>query len=506
MEFSPEMSTTEYMSVTSDSPTYGATSPEAIVETRSLGTPTGSARSARAATADPLEPPTASTACSSPRSYRSRTTCAAPAAIVSIAAPRSRASRSAPSPAPAASATALAPTSAIPPPSENVPASTTVTAQPAASSCSRSQRYSSSLVSSVPTRTTVAIDPAPLARSSSSCRAGRAPCQATVARLAHGEARIQNGGVASGGRVEVATLTRLLGEWTGSAPALPRALAASISELLTAGALADRAVLPSQRVLATALGVSRGTVAEAYDILRANDQLLTRRGAGSRLCRPRPLTGTSSPSDGRLASFTGHGSAAVDLSSGALPGLPLVQDAIARLDLGAELDTDGYHPAGLPRLREAIAARHTADGLVTEPAQILVTNGSQQAVWLLAHTVVDPGDEVVVEEPTYRGALEAFRSGGANLLAVPVRADGLDLGLLDRHLTRHRPRLVYCQPTAHNPTGTTLSPAARAALAAVLDRHGVLTVEDTSSADLVLDGLGMRTALAHLLPPDRTLS
>jgi len=312
--------------------------------------------------------------------------------------------------------------------------------------------------------------------------------------------------VASEGRIEAVTLARLLGEWTGAAPGLPRALAGSIGELLAVGVLADRAVLPSQRALAAALGVSRGTVAEAYEILRAGDQLLTRRGAGSRLRRSRPLTGTSSPSDGRLASFTGHGSSAVDLSSGALPGLPLVHDAIARLDLGAELATDGYHPAGLPRLRAAIAAQHTADGLATEPAQILVTNGSQQAVWLLAHTIVDPGDEVVVEEPTYRGALEAFRSGGARLLAVPVRAGGLDLDLLDRHLSRHRPRLVYCQPAAHNPTGTTLSPAARCALADVLDRYGVLTVEDTSSADLVLDGRGRRTALAHLLPPDRTLS
>jgi DNA-binding transcriptional MocR family regulator len=327
-----------------------------------------------------------------------------------------------------------------------------------------------------------------------------------VARLAHGEARTQNGGVASGGRIEVATLTRLLGEWARPDAALPCALADSISELLTVGVLADRAVLPSQRALATALGVSRGTVTEAYDILRGNEQLLTRRGAGSQLRRPRPLTGTSSPSDGRLASFTARGSSAVDLSSGALPGLSLVHDAIGRLDLGAELGTDGYHPAGLPRLREAIAAQHTADGLPSDPAQILVTNGSQQAVWLLAHTVVDPGDEVVVEEPTYRGALEAFRSGGATLLAVPVRDDGLDLDLLDRHLTRHRPRLVYCQPTAHNPTGTTLSTAARRELADLLGRHGVLTVEDTSSADLVLDGKGRRTALATLLPRESTLS
>ncbi|MBC6460699.1 PLP-dependent aminotransferase family protein [Actinomadura sp. HBU206391] len=310
--------------------------------------------------------------------------------------------------------------------------------------------------------------------------------------------------------MDAATLSRLLGDWTRSGAALPCALADTIGTLLTAGILADRTMLPSQRVLAVALGVSRGTVTQAYDILGAREQLHARRGAGSRLRRPRPLTGTSSPSDGRLASFTGRTPETLDLSSGALPGLALVRDAMSRLDLGTDLDsdlaTDGYHPAGLPRLREAIAAQQTSDGLPTDPDQILVTNGSQQAVWLLAHSVVDPGDEVVVEDPTYRGALEAFRGGGASLLAVPMREHGLDLDLLDGLLARRRPRLVYCQPAGHNPTGTTLTSAARRELADVLSRHGVLTVEDTSSADLVLDHLGVRTPLAALLPRESTLS
>jgi DNA-binding transcriptional MocR family regulator len=306
--------------------------------------------------------------------------------------------------------------------------------------------------------------------------------------------------------VEAATLSRLLGEWTRSGAALPCALADTIGTLLNTGILADRTLLPSQRMLAAALGVSRGTVTQAYDILSAREQLYARRGAGSRLRRPRPLTGTSSPSDGRLATFTGRTSSALDLSSGALAGLPLVRDAVGILDLSAELDTDGYHPAGLPRLREAIAAQQTRDGLPTDPDQILVTNGSQQAVWLLAHSVVEPGDDVVVEEPTYRGALEAFRGGGANLLAVPVREHGLDLDLLDSLLTRSRPRLVYCQPTGHNPTGSILTSAARRELAEVLTRHGVLTVEDTSSADLVLDRRGVRTPLAAVLPRESTLS
>src|SRR5665811_1032096 len=87
-------------------------------------------------------------------------------------------------------------------------------------------------------------------------------------------------------RVEAATLCRLLGDWPEAGRTLPDALAAAISELIDASVLHDGAILPSQRVLADTLGVSRVTVAEAYDLLSAGDLLAARQGSGSRGAQP----------------------------------------------------------------------------------------------------------------------------------------------------------------------------------------------------------------------------
>ena len=173
-------------------------------------------------------------------------------------------------------------------------------------------------------------------------------------------------------------------------------------------------------------------------------------------------------------------------------------------ELRTELDLDGYHPAGLPRLRAAIAAQFERDGLPTDAGQVLVTSGSQQALWLIAQALLGPGDGVVTEKPTYRGALEVFRARGATISSVPMRDDGPDLALLARALDRGPP-LLYCQPVAHNPTGLSLGNSVRQALAALLDEREVLVVEDASSADLVLDDRGTRPFLAASTAPDRTV-
>ncbi len=312
----------------------------------------------------------------------------------------------------------------------------------------------------------------------------------------------------AGERIDVTVLCRLLDGWADGDGQLPQRLADAVAALVAADHLADGAMLPPQRELAAALGIARGTVTTAYDLLAAQDCVQARQGSGSRVRRRGVLTAKGATS-GRLSSFAGHGHDEIDLSSGALPGLPGVVGAFARLDpieLAAEVATDGYHPAGLPRLREAIAAQYTRDGLTTAPDQILVTSGSQQALWLVAHTLVSAGDEVVVEDPTYRGGLEAFRDAGAALLTVPRRVDGLDICAVEALLRTRRPRAFYVQPAAHNPTGTSLSSAQRAALADVLTGPGVHVIEDTSSADLVLDGAGFRPSLAGQLDPRRVVT
>ncbi len=305
--------------------------------------------------------------------------------------------------------------------------------------------------------------------------------------------------------VEVATLCRLLGDWPEAGRTLPDALAAAIGELIDESVLRDGAILPSQRVLADALGISRVTVAEAYDLLSAEDLLATRQGSGSRV-RSRTgagWLGASNATEGRLASHTGHENRSIDLTSGALPGLPMVAEALASLreeDLGDLVAGDGYFPAGLPVLREAIAARYTRDGWPTEPDEVLVTGGAQQAVWLIAHTFVSSGDEVVVEEPTYRGSLEAFRACGARLLPVPMGPTGLDVAHLARLLESRRPRLLYVQPIGHNPTGVSMQSAERGRLAELVLRHQVLTVEDSCTTDVLLDRSTHLAPWGSLLP------
>ncbi|GAA2813480.1 PLP-dependent aminotransferase family protein [Streptomyces showdoensis] len=263
-------------------------------------------------------------------------------------------------------------------------------------------------------------------------------------------------------------------------------------------------VLPSQRELALVLGVSRSTVTAAYGLLEGEGRLESVRGSGSRLRGAGVLD--RHPMEGRLASFDARAGTA-DLSSGALPGLGDVAEAVGALTAGevaSLLGADGYHPYGLPELREGVAAYYRAAGVPTDAEEILVTAGSQQAVWLVAQALVDPGDTVVVEDPTYRGALEVLRARGARL--VPVGGEGADAAGLRRLCGAVRPRLVYLQPTAHNPTGRSLDGPARREWRGVLGELGLFTVEDTACAELSLDGDGAVVPLVAGLPSGSTVT
>ncbi|HEV2771645.1 MAG TPA: PLP-dependent aminotransferase family protein [Thermoleophilaceae bacterium] len=119
---------------------------------------------------------------------------------------------------------------------------------------------------------------------------------------------------------------------------------------------------------------------------------------------------------------------------------------------------------GDPALRAAIADRLTARGLPTHAEELLVTSGSQQALTLIATVLLEPGDTVLVEEPSYLAALQAFRLAGAAVVPVPCDDDGLDPEAAAALAERHRARLLYTIPTFQNPTGRTLSTERREAL------------------------------------------
>jgi 2-aminoadipate transaminase len=139
-----------------------------------------------------------------------------------------------------------------------------------------------------------------------------------------------------------------------------------------------------------------------------------------------------------------------------------------------------YGPTeGVPALREWVAGRYSAVGRECASAEVLITTGSQQGLDLLTRALVDPGDDVVVEAPSYVGALQAFRGSEPRLVPVPADRDGLRTDLLEEQLAAGlRPRLCYVVANFQNPSGGTLALDRRHHLADLADRYGFVIVED----------------------------
>jgi DNA-binding transcriptional MocR family regulator len=293
-------------------------------------------------------------------------------------------------------------------------------------------------------------------------------------------------------RISEARLAGLVRGWEKLPGRKAERLSSAIRDLLVAQEVPYGCILPSERSLAEFLGVSRTTVAEAYSLLRESGVLESRRGSGSRLRRPGPLVpalDATPDEDGRLDSYSERALELLDFSSGALPGLPIVAREWAAVDaevIARLTEQDGYLPAGMPELREGIARIYEQQGVPTSADEILVTSGSQQALEALSRAWIDPGESIIVEDPSYRGALETFRNREARILTIPMEADGPDVDALERITRSHTPRFVYLLPTCHNPTGITTSAAKRDAIRRLSVDRGVVIVEDTSPADLVL--------------------
>ncbi|OMI39552.1 PLP-dependent aminotransferase family protein [Streptomyces sparsogenes] len=160
---------------------------------------------------------------------------------------------------------------------------------------------------------------------------------------------------------------------------------------------------------------------------------------------------------------------------------------------------------GDPGLRAATAARLTARGLPTGPDELLVTGGSQQALTLLATALLEPGDVVLVENPTYLAALQCFSFAGARIVSVPSDEDGLDPTALDALVERERPKLLYTIPTFQNPTGRTLPAERRRAVAEIAERRGLWIVEDDPYGELRFAGEPVPWIASHPEAADRTV-
>lgn len=288
-------------------------------------------------------------------------------------------------------------------------------------------------------------------------------------------------------------LVRLLDDWGHGDGPLHAQLADRLRRLIVVGKLTAGARLPSERALAVALGVSRNTVGAAFDELRGDRLLISRRGDGTYVRSARRQL--AARGDDRLESFLpdgrGEGLDRIDLRSAALPGLPMVVDEIDRSltdDLRPLVASHGYLPSGLPVLRERVAEYYRDLGLPTTPEQIVITSGAQQAMRMVAASMLEPGSVVLVEEPSFRGAIEVLRSAGARLVPIRRGSAGIEVSALAQAAARFRPALLMLQSTVHNPTGGVMDVDRRRRLAIAADELHLPVLDDTTLADAVIDG------------------
>ncbi len=294
-----------------------------------------------------------------------------------------------------------------------------------------------------------------------------------------------------------AKVARLLGEWRQEGPAQTR-LAATLRSLVLDGLIPLHTRLPPERALAGALEVSRSTVTAAYDRLRAEGYLVSRRGAGSWVALP---AGHRAAPDGPL-----HRDG-IDMRIAALTAPPVLADLVAEATalLPRWLDHHGYEPLGLPVLRSAIARRYTHRGLPTAPEQILVTSGALHGLDLVIRGLLRRGQHAITEMPSYPAALDALRSSAIRIHPVPVSSDGWDVDALEATARDSQSALAYLVPDYQNPTGALMDADTRRRASRVLLRAGIVAVIDETFAESSLDGQAPPPPMAAASPNAITL-
>lgn len=287
-----------------------------------------------------------------------------------------------------------------------------------------------------------------------------------------------------------------------------------IKDMILNGMLAEGYKLPPERKLADMLGINRSTVLNAYRELKADGfagshigqgtvVLAVKKGmGGDRTALREPLQWRQLFSQNaarmrepllrdlmELASREDVISFAAGMADPKLYPLADLQDICHKLtDESSKAaflhcPTEGYYS-----FRKAVGNVMRSRGVFTLPEEIMILAGSQQGLDLVARSFLDPGDAVVVEEPSFFCALQIFRAAGARLIGVPVDENGMRMEALETVLSRYKPKLIYTLPTFQNPSGAVMSMERRILLLNLAYRYQVPIVEDDPYGELRYEG------------------
>ena len=290
-------------------------------------------------------------------------------------------------------------------------------------------------------------------------------------------------------------LTQLRLDGTSGVP-IYKQLADSVTKLVRSGALRAGERLPPTRELAGQLGLNRTTISAAYALLEQSGLIQGHVGRGSFVV-PGAAHSPVSPTNWEAvlpstepALPSSPGNVEINFANSRPAGdeFPMLQfrqlakqvidapEASEILQLGSPF---GYSPLRRYLLHQAID-----QGIATEGDDVIITNGCQQALDLIARLFVTTSDEVVVEDPVYHGLLKVFSRAGAHLISVPMDEFGIDVNAWEELLERRRPRLLVLTPSFQNPTGTTLSLERRKQIVHLAQRFQVVLIENDIYTEL----------------------
>lgn len=304
-----------------------------------------------------------------------------------------------------------------------------------------------------------------------------------------------------------------------SSEPLYRQLVTTFEDLIESGRLAPGERLPPTRELAAALGLGRNTVALTYEILEASGRVTSHVGRGTFVAgggeprgagRPARVPGAEAAA-GRSFAWSGLFAARTQgllrlpkanepmpeprfdfrggrIDPASLPHFEIQKAYVKALQKHLRPMANHFDALGYGPLREEIARSLVARGIRCTAGEVMITNGAQQGLDLIARTLVDPGDAVAVERPGYFGAILAFRAAQAHLLGVPVDEDGMRVDELQRLARTRRIKLVYATPAVQMPTGVRLSEGRRRALLELADREQMPVIEDDYDGEFRVEG------------------
>lgn len=286
-----------------------------------------------------------------------------------------------------------------------------------------------------------------------------------------------------------------------------------IKDLIFSGVLPADFSLPPERNLANTLGVNRSTVIRAYQELKADGLIGAHVGKGTVVlpqifeplpikdCQVNPIQWYQFFNE-NIISDTEHiisdimasnGSKNIISFAGGFPNPLLFPIKVIKeiqlelfqnksLDMFMHSPVEGHYP-----LRQSISQLLGKRQIAAAPKEIMILSGSQQGLDFSARVFIRPGDTVIVEEPTFFGAIQIFRSAGARIIGVPIDKNGIRTDMLDALLIKHKPKFIYTLPTFQNPSGVTMTLERRKQLLNLAYQHQVPIIEDDPYGELRYD-------------------